>query len=446
MVDNAASPHGGKLVERVLSPEQARSLQGLQQITVRDEIATECIDIAYGFFSPLEGFMGREDLDSVVREMRLADGLVWSIPILFDLSDEDMARHRVATGETYLLTHAGRPLASFEVQEIYRYDNEAIAAGVYGTTDPEHPGVRRTRRYGANFLAGPVSLLAQPRLSPPYDRFFCTPRQLRERFQQLGWRRIVAFQTRNVPHVGHEWLMKGAWFAAGADGILDNPVIGEKKLGDAIDEAILAGHQALLDAGYFKPDVHMVSALLWDMRYAGPREAVFHALVRKNLGCTHHAFGRDHAGVGSFYDPYAAHRIFDELPDLGIEPVITQAWGVCELCGPAYARFCNHPKERQKEISGTWVRGLIRDGATPDRDVFRPEVFEAMLRAGADHGFGSPFVSERYLRERAPVFCAPGAEDSSSDHEAPSALQASPTGDGRSAQPTKQASKERVTA
>jgi sulfate adenylyltransferase len=439
LVDNAASPHGGKLIERVLSPEQARSLADLPRIAVRDEIATECIDIAYGFFSPLEGFMGRADLDSVVREMRLANGLVWSIPIVFDLSDEELRRHRVATGESYLLTHAGEPLASFEVQEIYTYDNEAIAAGVYGTSDSTHPGVQRTRRYGANFLAGRISLLGQPRLSPPYDAFFCTPRRLRARFEELGWRRIVAFQTRNVPHVGHEWLMKGAWFAAGADGILDNPVIGEKKLGDAIDEAILAGHQALLDAGYFKPDVHMVSALLWDMRYAGPREAVFHALVRKNLGCTHHAFGRDHAGVGSFYDPYAAHRIFDELPDLGIEPVITQAWGVCELCGPAYARFCNHPAERQKEISGTWVRGLIRDGATPDRDVFRPEVFEAMLRAGADHGFGSPFVSERYLRERAPVFSAPG-------EQAPSAQGEAGPPDGRPAQSANRASEEKVTA
>jgi sulfate adenylyltransferase len=203
--------------------------------------------------------------------------------------------------------------------------------------------------------------------------------------------------------------MKAAWFQAGADGILDNPVIGEKKDGDAIDEAILSGHQALVDAGYFKSDVHMVSALLWDMRYAGPREAVFHALVRKNLGCTHHVFGRDHAGVGAFYDPCAAHRIFDQLPDIGIEPVITQAWGVCEKCGPAYTRFCDHP-DQQKPISGTWVRGLIRDGKTPDRDVFRPEVFEAMVDAGQRRGFGSPFVGERYLAERTPVFTVPSRD------------------------------------
>ncbi|MHB8657685.1 MAG: sulfate adenylyltransferase [Solirubrobacteraceae bacterium] len=407
MSDNAASPHGGKLVERVLDRDAvSEDVWRLPQIPVRGQIATECIDIAYGFLSPLEGFMGKADVDTVVREMRLANGLVWSVPIIFDLSDEELAEHRVQTGETYLLTHRDGPLATFEVEEIYAYDKQAMAQGVYGSTDSEHPGVRRTQAYADNFLAGKVTLLGAPTFNAPYDQFFRTPRQLREYFAELGWKRIVAFQTRNVPHVGHEWLMKGAWFQSGADGILDNPVIGEKKEGDAIDEAILHGHQALIDAGYFKPDVHMVSSLLWDMRYAGPREAVFHALVRKNLGCTHHAFGRDHAGVGSFYDPYAAHRIFDELPDLGIEPVITQAWGICEKCGPAYARFCAHP-DKQKPISGTWVRGLIRDGNTPDPDVFRPEVFQAMLEAGERHGLGSPFVSERYLNERTPVFTLP---------------------------------------
>jgi sulfate adenylyltransferase len=408
--DNAAAPHGGKLVERVLDPSAVPDdVWRLPQLPVRDEIATECLDIAYGFLSPLEGFMGKAEVDSVVREMRLPGGLVWSIPIVFDLADAELAERHVRTGETYLLTYRGGPLATLEVEQIYSYDKEELAAGVYGTTSGEHPGVCRTRAYADKFVAGKVTLVNPPTFNPPFDRFFRTPRQLHERFAELGWKRIVAFQTRNVPHVGHEWLMKGAWFQSGADGILDNPVIGEKKTGDAIDEAILAGHQALVDAGYFKADVQTVHALLWDMRYAGPREAVFHALVRKNLGCTHHAFGRDHAGVGSFYDPYAAHRIFEQLPDLGIEPVITQAWGVCEKCGPAYACFCDHP-QHQKPISGTWVRGLIRSGEHPDADVFRPEVFEAMLEAGERHGFGSPFVSDRYLHRRTPVFTVPARE------------------------------------
>ena len=411
MRENAASPHGGKLVEQVAAPGAVPdNVWSLPQIPVSNETATECIDIAYGFLSPIRGFMGRADVEAVVKEMRLADGLVWSIPIVFDLSDSDLVDYKVHTGDTYLLTYNGGALATLELDEIFTFDKEEMAQGVYGTTDSEHPGVRRTRAYQRNFLAGKVTLINTPVLGGPYADFFTTPRELRERFKSLGWKRIVAFQTRNVPHVGHEWLMKGAWFQAGADGILDNPVIGEKKEGDAIDEAILSGHQSLIDAGYFKPDVHMVSALLWDMRYAGPREAVFHALVRKNLGCTHHAFGRDHAGVGTFYDPYASHRIFEQLPDLGIEPVITQAWGICDKCGPGYARFCDH-EDHQKPISGTWVRGLIRDGGRPDSDVFRPEVFQAMLDAGEQHGFGSPFVSDRYLRERAPVFTLPPIED-----------------------------------
>jgi sulfate adenylyltransferase len=434
MNDNAASPHGGTLVERVLDPSAlGEDTWSLARLPVRTEIAAECIDIAYGFFSPLEGFMGRADLDAVVREMRLANGLVWSIPIVLDLSDSELHEHRVRVGESYLLTHRGGPLARLEVEEIYTYDREAIAQGIYGTLDAEHPGVRHTRAYGKWFLGGRVTLLGAPVFNAPYERFFRSPRCLREHYATLGWKRIVAFQTRNVPHVGHEWLMKGAWFQAGADGILDNPVIGEKKPGDAIDEAILAGHEALVEAGYFKPDVHMVCALLWDMRYAGPREAVFHALVRKNMGATHHAFGRDHAGVGSFYDPYAAHRIFEQLPDLGIEPVITQAWGICEKCGPAYARFCAHP-DRQKPISGTWVRRLIAGGETPDPDVFRPEVFKAMMRAGEQRGFGSPFVSERYLKERSPVFTVPDAH----------LVGAPQTGDGRSA--PARAEQERVMA
>ena len=214
---------------------------------------------------------------------------------------------------------------------------------------------------------------------------------------------MVALQTRNVPHVGHEWLMKGAFFAARADGILANPVIGEKKEGDAIDEAIALTHARLREAGYFTQAVHETSVLLWDMRYAGPREAVFHALVRKNLGCTHHVFGRDHAGVGDFYDPFAAHRIFDELPDLGIEPVLTEAWSVCELCGPAYASFCAH-EDRRQELSGTRLRKLIADRERPDPSVFRSEVFDAMLEAGERYGSGSPFVDAQYLEHRNPVF------------------------------------------
>jgi len=405
--DNSVSPHGGALIERVTDPERVDAdVWRSKTIPVRGQIATEVLSIAYGFFSPLEGFMSQADVDSVAREMRLANGLVWSVPIVFDLSDQEIEEFGVGVGETFLLTHHGAPFATFDVEEIYSYDKESMAEQVYGTTSGEHPGVVRTRAYKEKFLAGKITLVNPPAVNAPFDAFWVTPRELRATFAENGWRKVVAHQTRNVPHVGHEWLMKSAWFDAGADAILANPVIGEKKEGDAIDEAILLGHSALREAGYFKPDVHMTSMLLWDMRYAGPREAVFHALVRKNMGCTHHMFGRDHAGVGSFYDPYAAHRIFEQIPAIGIEPVITLAWSVCDLCGPAYERFCAHD-DRKNPVSGTWVRGLIKSGERPDASVFRPEVFDAMLQAGERYGAGTPFVTEDYLKNREPVFTVP---------------------------------------
>jgi len=410
LVDNALSPHGGKLVERILAPAEASAkIQGLKTIAVRDQIAAECVGIAYGFFSPLEGFMMREDLDAVVKHMRLANGYVWSIPIVYDVSEEEIKELGLKEGETVLFTYQGQPLATLEIEEIYSCDKALIAKEIYGTSEEKHPGVRRTYAYKDKFLGGKVTVVNPPQVNSPFDRFWYTPKELRAKFAEQGWKRIVAHQSRNVPHAGHEWLMKGAWFAAKADAILVNAVIGEKKAGDYIDEAIVLGHATLREAGYFRENVHMTSILLWDMRYAGPKEAVFHALVRKNLGCTHHMFGRDHAGVGKYYHPYAAHRIFQEIPDIGIEPVETLEWWFCPICGVAYEGFCGHP-DRKQDVSGTWLRSIIQNGTRPEANVFRPEVFDVMLECGQKYGFGSPFVDERYLQNRKPVISLPSAK------------------------------------
>jgi sulfate adenylyltransferase len=370
---------------------------------VRDQLARECVNLAYGFFSPLQGFMGSADLDSVVRSMTLTSGYVWSIPIVFDLSEREIAELGIKPGDYVLLTCQGQPLATLEVEEIYSYDKEFLARQVYGTTDEAHPGVLRTYSYQERFVAGPVTLINPPVINPPFSEFWQTPRQLRQTLADLGWSRIVAHQSRNVPHSGHEWLMKGAWLAAQADGILVSAVIGEKKTGDYIDEAIILAHQRLRDAGFFREDVHHTSTLLWDMRYAGPREAVFHALVRKNLGCTHHMFGRDHAGVGRYYDTYAAHKIFDELPDLGIKSILTLEWWYCPACaGVAYEGLCGHPEEKQ-ELSGTFIRSIIQGGVEPAPLTLRREVLEVVRDCANQYGFGSPFVGEKYLQERTPV-------------------------------------------
>lgn len=416
MVDNALSPHGGVLIERVAAPEEAKSLvAGLPTLSVRDQIARECVNIAYGFFSPLEGFMGRADVDSVVRHMTLASGYVWSIPMVLDVPEEELASSGISEGKSVLLTYQGQPLAVLAVEEVFSYDKELMAKHVYGTTDEAHPGVQRTYSFQDRFVAGSVTLVNPPLVNQPFDRFWRTPRQLRDSFAELGWTKIVAHQTRNVPHSGHEWLMKGAFMAAEADGILVSAVIGEKKLGDYIDEAIVLGHHRLREGGFMRPDVHQTSTLLWDMRYAGPREAVFHALVRKNMGCTHHMFGRDHAGVGNYYETYAAHEIFSQLPDLGIKSVLTLEWWYCPVCaGVAYEGLCGH-RDQKQDLSGTFIRSIIQGGTEPAPVSLRAEVLEVVRECAEKYGFGSPFVTEAYLENRTPVMSLPAMDGGCSE-------------------------------
>ncbi len=412
---NSLSPHGGQLKVSVAPPSEAAHLAaGLPRLAVGDQIAREVINLAYGVFSPLDGFMGRADLDSVVRTMRLANGLVWSIPIILDVSPTEWAALQRSQGDRgqdsrarVLLTHQGQPLAALDVSEVYAYDKALMAQNVYGSADPEHPGVARTMALEDTLLAGKVTLVNPPRVNPPFDRFWKTPEQLRARLTELDWESAVAHQTRNVPHAGHEMMMKGALLASGADGILVSAVIGEKKPGDYIDEAIVLAHARLREEGFFLPEIHETSTLLWDMRYAGPREAVFHAIVRKNLGCTHHMFGRDHAGVGSHYGRYAAHEVFDTLPELGIKSVLTLEWWYCPVCeSVAYEGICGH-RERKQDLAGTLIRSIISGGAGPAATTLRPQVLEVVRDCAEKYGMGSPFVTPEYLEKRTPVITMP---------------------------------------
>ena len=407
-VDNSLSPHGGSLKVSVApSAEAAHAIAGLPRLAVNEQIAHEAINLAYGVFSPLAGFMGRADLDAVVRTMRLADGLVWSIPIILDISPAEWAATGAAPGGRILLTHQNQPLAMLDVSEVYAYDKMVMAQNVYGATDPEHPGVARTMALADTLVGGKVTLVNPPRINPPFDRFWKTPQQLRARLSELRWSSAVAHQTRNVPHAGHEMMMKGAYLASGADGILVSAVIGEKKPGDYIDEAIVLAHALLRDEGFFLPEIHETSTLMWDMRYAGPREAVFHAIVRKNLGCTHHMFGRDHAGVGSHYGRYAAHEVFDTLPELGIKSVLTLEWWYCPVCeSVAYEGICGH-RDRKQDLAGTLIRNIISGGEGPAATTLRPQVLEIVRDCAEKYGMGSPFVSQEYLDHRTPVITMP---------------------------------------
>ena len=404
-IDNTLSPHGGELIERVASLEDARHMAaGLPKLPVSDRIAREVINLAYGVFSPLDGFMGRSEMDSVVKHMTLTNGLVWSIPIVFDITRETFAESGLAQGDSVLLTYQDEALAVLTITETFSYDLEFMALNVYGTTNLDHPGVSRTLGMSDMFLGGPVTLVNPPLINPPFDRFWKTPRQLRDRLSELGWNTAVAHQTRNVPHVGHEWMMKGALLSSGADGILVSAVIGEKKQGDYIDEAIVLAHCRLRESGFFLPEIHETSTLMWDMRYAGPREAVFHAIVRKNLGCSHHMFGRDHAGVGTYYDTYAAHQVFESLPDLGIKSVLTLEWWYCPVCqSVAYEGHCGH-RDQKQDLAGTVIRKIIDGGQEPASTTLRFEILETVRECAEKYNAGSAFVTTTYLEDRGPVF------------------------------------------
>jgi sulfate adenylyltransferase len=407
--------HGGKEIkERIMEPAQAREkIKGLPEIPVRKQIANEIIDIAYGWFSPLEGFMGKADVDSVVKNMRLADGTIWPIPILFDLSEQEVKDYGVEAGKPVVLTYQGNPMALFEVEEVFEYDKAEMCQSVFGTSEEKHPGCARTYAYKDKFIGGKITLVKEPTINDPYKPFFLPPLTMRSIFKDKGWSRTVAHQTRNVPHTGHEWLMKGAFFQTYADlpiekpevGVVVNAIIGEKRKKDYIDEAIILTHDKLRDAGYFGPHNHLTSLTFWDMRYAGPKEAVFHAILRTNLGITHHMYGRDHAGVGDYYGAYEAHHMLDKIRgELDITPVYSMNWLYCPVCAEITSEgLCNH-KDKQQKFSGTLIRSIVTDGVKPPRLIIRPEVFDTVMECSEKYGFGSPFVTDEYLERRTPVF------------------------------------------
>ena len=380
------TPHGGELVNRVVPPDQlpealARA-RALPRLVVSHDLAGEAQNLARGVFSPLTGFLGRDDLLSVLASDRLASGVAWTIPILLDVLAADL----VAEGQEIALydeAQPDRPLALMQVQDLYPWDQQAAARHVFGTTDTAHPGVAGFAQRGDYLLGGPLQLLDNDR--GPFARYNLFPAETREVFAQRGWQTIVAFQTRNVPHAGHEDLQKTVLGLC--DGLLIQPVIGKKKPGDFRDEAILQSYEALI-AGYFNPTRVLLNILPTEMRYAGPKEAILHAIMRKNYGCTHIIIGRDHAGVGKFYGEEDAINIFADFPDLEIQPVTIRGdFWYCRTCARvASDRTCPHSEEAHIPFSGTLLRRQILDGQAPPPEVMRPEVYQVIA------GFDQPFV------------------------------------------------------
>ncbi len=373
-------PHGGKLINRNLKKELSE-LEELPKLEIDANLSEDIENIANGIFSPLNGFLCRNDLENVLSEKRLADDTPWTIPILLDFDKEDI--NDINEGDSVILTNTENSvIATLDIEEIYTFDKEVLTKSVYGTTDANHPGIANVHNMKKFVIGGKVSLIkSKPR---NFDEYNLSPKETRFLFKEKGWKEIVAFQTRNPPHIGHEYVQKTA--LTFVDGIFINPIIGKKKKGDFLDEVILASYETLMKHYYLKERAVM-SILRTSMKYAGPREAIHHAIMRKNFGCTHFIVGRDHAGVGDYYGPYDAHDIFSEFPDLGIIPVFFRSFSRCTKCGSVVNdKICPHDQKYHINFSGKKIRELLRNGEVPSEDMMRKEVAETILK------FDKPFV------------------------------------------------------
>lgn len=376
-------PHGGKLVNRLLQGkdrEQALvKARSIKSIKVSSRIISDIELIAVGAFSPIEGFMGKEDYDSVIENMRLKDGLPWSIPITLPVSEEE------ATGfeegeELSILDHDGNIIAILILEEKYLYDKEREAKNVYGTSDLAHPGVSVLYNQGSILLGGKISLINRPQ-NIEFPKYTLDPSQTREIFKNRGWRTIVAFQTRNPIHRAHEYIQKCALEMV--DGLLIHPIVGETKSDDIPAHLRIKCYEELLE-NYYPKDRSMLAVLPTAMRYAGPKEAIFHAIVRKNYGCTHFIVGRDHAGVGNYYGTYDAHKIFDSFnhDEIGITPLFFDHAFYCKRCnGMATTKTCPCPPENHVHLSGTKVRELLKNKQQLPLEFTRPEVAKILMEA-----------------------------------------------------------------
>jgi len=381
-------PHGGELVDR-LAPEEERDellrrAEGLTKVVLGPRALSDLEMISTGVFSPLTGFMVSEDYESVVETMRLKNGLVWSLPITLPVSEEEADDIRVGE-EIALADGTGRILATMIVEDRYSYDKEQEARQVFGTTNDEHPGVAAVYRQKDVLLGGEVTLLVDDPNPKPFPEYHYRPRELREAFAEKGWNRVVGFQTRNPVHRSHEYIQKSALEIV--DGLLLNPLVGETRSADIPADVRMKSYEVILDR-YYPKDRTMLAVFPAAMRYGGPREAIFHAICRKNYGCTHFIVGRDHAGPGKdsqgnpFYGDYEAQHIFDEFEDdeIGLTPLFFEHAFFCLECqGMGTTKTCPHGSEHHVFISGTKVREMLSKGEYPPPEFSRPEVIEVLM-------------------------------------------------------------------
>ncbi len=374
-------PHGGKLVNRILEGKERKEWleksKDLKKITVSYWDLSELENIAIGLFSPLEGFMNREDYNSVLDNMRLSNGIVWTIPIVLSVSKE--VANEIKTGEWIAIHGEDRKIyAVMNVEDKYERRKKEEAKKVYKTDEDAHPGVAFLYSQGDVNIGGKIWLLNRIK-HKDFQEYRFDPKDTRKIFQEKGWKTVVAFQTRNPIHRAHEYLQKVALEMV--DGLFINPLVGKTKKGDIPAEVRMKTYEVIIENYYPKERV-LLGVFPVNMRYAGPREAIFHAICRKNYGCTHFIVGRDHAGVGNYYGTYEAQEIFDQFEpeEIGIVPLKFEHAFYCKKCGGmATKKTCPHSDEDHVFLSGTKVREMLSNGIMPPPEFTRPEVANILM-------------------------------------------------------------------